>query len=85
MFFMTDSANPFDYMSNIWYVLMGILVLCGLLLVIARPLHRLYTDKKTRQIIKEAGVDDEPAPSPRASEEAKDDGSDDGEAGGEEE
>ncbi|MBW2261756.1 MAG: hypothetical protein JRG91_07265 [Deltaproteobacteria bacterium] len=85
MFFMTDSANPFDYMSGLWSLLIVLLVLCGLLLLIGRPLHRFYTDRKTRQIIKEAGVDDEPAPSPGADEGGRDDGPDDEEAGSEEE
>lgn len=61
MFFMTESTNPFDYMSGLWYLLMAILVVCALLLLVARPLHKIYTDRKTRTIIEEAGVEDEPA------------------------
>ncbi len=62
MFFMTESTNPFDYMSSLWYLLMAVLILFALLLLIARPLHRFYTDRKTRTIIRETGVEDEPAP-----------------------
>jgi hypothetical protein len=74
MFFMTESTNPFDYMSSLWYVLMGVLILFALLLLIARPLHRFYTDRKTRTIIQEAGVEDEPGPSARGGEEDEEGG-----------
>lgn len=74
MFFMTESTNPFDYMSSLWYVLMGVLILFALLLLIARPLHRFYTDRKTRTIIQEAGVQDEPGPSAGGGEEDEEDG-----------
>ena len=52
------------------------------LLLIARPLHRFYTDRKTRAIIQEAGVEDEPAPS--AGKEDLADEAEDEEADGEE-
>jgi len=74
MFFLTESTNPFDYMSSLWYVLMAVLVLFALLLLIARPLHRFYTDRKTRMIIQEAGVQDEPGPSARDGEEDEEGG-----------
>lgn len=61
MIFLTESSNPFNYMSDLWYVLIGLLVLCAVLLLVARPLHRYYTDRKTRTIIREAGVDDDAA------------------------
>jgi hypothetical protein len=61
MIFLTESANPFNYMSDLWYVLIGLLVLCAVLLLVARPLHRYYTDRKTRTIIRETGVDDDAA------------------------
>ena len=81
MFFMTESSNPFDYMSSLWYVLMATLILFAVLLLIARPLHRYYTDRKTRTIIKEAGVEDEPAPPPGEDPGAGDDAEDE-EGGG---
>jgi flagellar biosynthesis/type III secretory pathway M-ring protein FliF/YscJ len=59
MFVMTENANPFNYMSDLWYVLIVVLVLVAVLLLIARPLHRIYTDRKTRQIIKESGVEED--------------------------
>ncbi len=73
MFFMTESSNPFDYMSSLWYMLMAVLILCALLLLVARPLHKLYTDRKTRAIIREVGVEDEPAPSSGAGENDEED------------
>jgi hypothetical protein len=81
---MTDSSNPFDYMSSLWYLLMVVLALFAVLLLIARPLHRFYTDRKTRMIIQEAGVEDEPAPASDSDEGGREDDAGDEEAGGEE-
>jgi hypothetical protein len=60
--FLNQSENPFQYMEEfnaLWYILIGALVVCALLVVILRPLHKYYTDKKTRDIIKESGAADE--------------------------
>jgi hypothetical protein len=67
MFFMTESGNPFDYMGNMWTVLIVVLGVCFLLLVLAKPLHRYWTDRKTRQIIDESGGP-APAVEPRSKE-----------------
>ena len=69
MFFMTESGNPFDYMSNIWNVLIAVLVVCGVLIVVLKPLHSYWTNKKTRAIIEESGG---PAPEVKPLEDEKD-------------
>jgi len=58
-----ESTNPLDYMSPLWTVLIVLLVLAVVAYLVARPLHKYLTDKKTERIISEAkldgGIDDE--------------------------
>ncbi len=69
MIFLDETvANPFSYMGNLWYVMMVVLGVCIVLLVVLRPLHKLWTDRKTRAIIEMSGG---PAPEPPARKEAQ--------------
>jgi uncharacterized membrane protein YqiK len=66
MHFLLQTDNPVSAMKefdSLWYVLIVVLIACGILIVILRPLHRYWTDRKTRAIIREtgdAGPPDEP-------------------------
>lgn len=52
-----ESANPLDYMSPLWTVMIVLLVLAVVAYLVARPLHKYLTDKKTERIISEAKLD----------------------------
>lgn len=86
MFFLNESGNPIHYMQEggMWTIVVGMLVVCGVLLVLLRPLHRIWTDRKTKALIDEMGGE-APEPPPRQDraqgdedegEGAKDDGDD---------
>ncbi len=46
-----ESPNPLDYMSPLWTVLIILAVLVFLLYLVAKPLHRYITDRKTEKIL----------------------------------
>jgi len=72
---LTESANPFNYMSNLWTFLIIILIVCIILFFLARPLHRYLTDRKTRTVIEESGASEElPAAGPAIPEKEKPEG-----------
>ena len=52
-----ESANPMDYMSPLWTILIVIVVIMVILYVIARPLHQYLTDRKTRKLISDVKTD----------------------------
>jgi cytoskeletal protein RodZ len=52
-----QSANPMDYMSPLWTILIVIVVIMVILYVIARPLHQYLTDRKTRKLISDVKTD----------------------------
>ena len=52
-----DSTNPLDYMSPLWTVMIVLLVLAVVAYLVAKPLHKYLTDKKTEKIISEAKLD----------------------------
>ena len=46
------SANPMDYMSPLWSVLLVVAIIALIVFLVAKPLHKYITDKKTEKIIK---------------------------------
>jgi F0F1-type ATP synthase membrane subunit b/b' len=67
-----ESTNPVDYMSPLWTVMIVLLVLAVVAYLVARPLHKYLTDKKTEKIISEARLDaDEPEKEKEKEEEKK--------------
>jgi hypothetical protein len=71
MFFINQSENPMNYMSNLWTVLVVVLIGCIVLVFALRPLHRIWTDRKTRNIIEESGG---PAPGVRGGQQGHEEG-----------
>jgi hypothetical protein len=84
MFLLTESQNPFDYMSDLWVVLIVLLLLSAVLVLVGRPLHKYYTDRKTQAIIKESGAADVPAVKETPEDDEEDDGVRDGQDDGDE-
>jgi len=53
----TQSANPMDYMSPLWTLLIVIVVLAIILFAVAKPLHQYLTDRKTRKLVGDLKLD----------------------------
>jgi F0F1-type ATP synthase membrane subunit b/b' len=67
-----ESTNPLDYMSPLWTVMIVLMVLAVVAYLVARPLHKYLTDRKTEKIISEARLDaGEPAKDEKKEEEEK--------------
>lgn len=47
-----ESTNPMDYMSPLWSVLIVLGVLAVIAYIVAKPLHKYLTNRKTEKIIK---------------------------------
>jgi FtsZ-interacting cell division protein ZipA len=65
-----ESTNPIDYMSPLWKVLIILGVIAFILYLIARPLHKYITDRKTERILKDQKLDSGPVASEDRAEEA---------------
>jgi flagellar biosynthesis/type III secretory pathway M-ring protein FliF/YscJ len=52
-----ESTNPIDYMSPLWTVLIILGVLAFILYLVARPLHKYITDRKTEKILRDQKLD----------------------------
>jgi F0F1-type ATP synthase membrane subunit b/b' len=67
-----ESTNPLDYMSPLWTVMIVLMVLAVVAYLVARPLHKYLTDRKSEKIISEARLDaGEPAKDEKKEEEEK--------------
>jgi Sec-independent protein translocase protein TatA len=53
----TQSANPMDYMSPLWTILIVVVVILIVLWAVAKPLHQYITDRKTRKLIGDMKTD----------------------------
>ena len=56
-----SSTNPMDYMSPLWSVLVVVAIIALIVFLIAKPLHKYLTDKKTEKIIKGGKFDSDNA------------------------
>ena len=52
-----QSANPMDYMSPLWTILIVVVVLLIVLWAVSKPLHQYITDRKTRKLIGDMKLD----------------------------
>lgn len=54
-----QSANPFEYMSPLWTVLLIVGLLAVIAYLILKPLHKYLTDRKTERVLESQRIEDE--------------------------